>query len=347
MDVNRTTNAASITGDIRTTHADFQVDEIPDFEPSGEGEHVCLKIRKDGQNTEWTGKQLADIAGIVRRDVSYAGLKDRHAITTQWFSVWLPGQDAPKWSEHLPESIQVLEEVRHSRKVRIGTLKGNRFKLVMRNIKGDKDQLEKCIEAIKEQGVPNYFGVQRFGHDNANIDRATSWFEGLSKPKARKQKSMYLSAARSLIFNENLSLRVADATWNKAVDGEAFQLHGTKSVFSEPLTDILQQRVTEIDLHPTGPMWGEGDLITDGEIKAQELAVREKFAVLSAGLAKHGLKQERRSLRLMVGELEHTWLEDDVLQLTFTLPPGSYATSVLQELGEFKDVTELNRLARD
>jgi tRNA pseudouridine13 synthase len=347
MDVNRTANAASITGDIRTTHADFQVDEIPDFEPSGEGEHVCLKIRKDGQNTEWTGKQLADIAGIVRRDVSYAGLKDRHAITTQWFSVWLPGQDAPKWSEHLPESIQVLEEVRHSRKVRIGTLKGNRFKLVMRNIKGDKDQLEKCIEAIKEQGVPNYFGVQRFGHDNANIDRATSWFEGLSKPKARKQKSMYLSAARSLIFNENLSLRVADATWNKAVDGEAFQLHGTKSVFSEPLTDTLQQRVTEIDLHPTGPMWGEGDLITDGEIKAQELAVGEKFAVLSAGLAKHGLKQERRSLRLMVGELEHIWLEDDVLQLTFTLPPGSYATSVLQELGEFKDVTELNRLARD
>ncbi|RVU85910.1 tRNA pseudouridine(13) synthase TruD [Leucothrix sargassi] len=347
MDVNRTANAAFLTGDIRTTHADFQVDEIPDFEPSGEGEHVCLKILKDGQNTEWTGKQLADIAGIARRDVSYAGLKDRHAITTQWFSVWLPGKEAPKWSEHLPESIQVIEEVRHNRKVRIGTLKGNRFKLVIRNCQGDKAQLESCIAAIKADGVPNYFGVQRFGHGNANIERATSWFEGLTKPKARKQKSMYLSAARSLIFNENLSERVADATWNKAVEGEVFQLNGTNSCFYEALSDTLQQRVSEIDLHPTGPMWGEGELLSQDTVKTRELAIGEKFVVLSQGLEKHGLKQERRSLRLMVGELEHTWLEEDCLQLTFTLPPGSYATSVLQELGEFKDVTELNRQARD
>jgi tRNA pseudouridine13 synthase len=259
----------------------------------------------------------------------------------------LPGKEAPNWTEHLPESIKVLEEVRHNRKVRIGTLKGNRFKLVIRNCQGDKDQLEKCITAIKEQGVPNYFGVQRFGHGGANIDRATSWFEGLSKPKARKQKSMYLSAARSLIFNENLSQRVAAGTWNIAVDGDAFQLNGTKSCFSEPLTEVLQQRVNEIDLHPTSPMWGEGELITSGIVKEQELAVGEKFSVLSQGLEKHGLNQERRSMRLMVGDLVHHWLEDDCLQLTFTLPPGSYATSVLQELGEFKDVTELNRLARD
>lgn len=341
MVLQRTANAANLRGDIRTTHADFQVDEIPDFEPSGDGEHVCVKIRKDGQNTEWTGRQLADIAGIARRDVSYAGLKDRHAITTQWYSVWLPGKEAPDWQSQLPESIQIIEQVRHNRKLRIGTLKGNRFRLVIRNCEGDQSQLESCLAAIRQDGVPNYFGVQRFGHDQQNIVRATSWFEGHSKPKASKQRGMYLSAARSLIYNHCLSQRVAQGQWSSAVDGDVFKLDGTNSCFYEPLNDTLIQRVAELDLHPTGPLWGAGELMSQGEVAVLESSMTEVFPVLCAGLEKHGLKQERRALRVMVGELEHQWLSDDCLVLSFTLPPGSYATSVLQELGEFRDATEL------
>ena len=347
MKFNRTESACSLVGDIRTVNEDFQVDEIPDFEPSGEGEHACLKIRKSGQNTEWTGKQLADIAGIARRDVSYAGLKDRHAITTQWFSVWLPGKVSPNWSEQLPESIEVLEEVRHNRKVRIGTLKGNRFKIVIRECVGNKAALESTIQTIREHGVPNYFGTQRFGRDNHNIERANAWFSGEIKPKARHQKSMYLSAARSWLFNHCLSARVADNNWNDALDGDVFQLDGSNSCFYEPLTEVLQARVKAFDLHPTGPMWGQGELATQGDVSVTEASLLAQFQVLSAGLEKHGLKQDRRSLRLMVQGLSHQWLADDVLELTFSLKPGSYATSVLQELGSFTDVNELNKLVKD
>lgn len=347
MDFKRTDNACFLRGNIRSVNEDFQVDEIPDFEPSGEGEHACLKIRKSGQNTEWTGKQLADIAGIARRDVSYAGQKDRHAVTTQWFSVWLPGKESPDWSAHLPESIEVLEEVRHNRKVRIGTLKGNRFKIVIRECIGDKPALEKTVETIRQQGVPNYFGSQRFGRDNHNIQRATAWFSGEIKPKARHQKSMYLSAARSWLFNHNLSDRVAAQNWSHALDGDVFQLDGSNSCFYEPLSDALQQRVSAFDLHPTGPLWGEGDAASQGEIGIAEAKLASTFPVLSAGLEKHGLKQERRALRLMVPELDYKWLADDVLELSFSLKPGSYATSVLQELGDFIDVNELNKSVQD
>lgn len=340
MDFKRTDGASFLTGNIRTDNEDFQVDEIPDFIPSGEGEHACLKVRKTGQNTEWTGKQLADIAGVERRSVSYAGLKDRHAVTTQWFSVWLPGKATPDWAAHLPPSIEVLEETRHSRKVRIGTLKGNHFKIIIRDCQGDKAAVENCLANIRACGVPNYFGVQRFGRDNHNIQRATAWFSGQIKPKARHQKSMYLSAARSWLFNHYLSERVADKSWDVAINGDVYQLDGSNSCFHEPLNTELSERVAAHDLHPTGPLWGAGDSQSQGAVQGAESALATQFAVLSAGLEKHGLKQERRSLRLLVNDLSSNWLADDVLALQFSLKPGSYATSVLQELGCFNDVSE-------
>ena len=347
MSFSRTENASSLTGNIRSTNEDFQVDEIPDFEPSGEGEHVCLKVRKSGQNTEWTGKQLADIAGVARRDVSYAGLKDRHAVTTQWFSVWLPGKQPPDWSAHLPESIEILEAVRHNRKVRIGTLKGNRFEIVIRECVGDKAAVENTLAIIATQGVPNYFGSQRFGKDNHNIERATAWFSGSIKPKARHQKSMYLSAARSWLFNHCLSERVSSKQWNVGLDGDVFQLGGSNSCFYEPLDEVLQQRVSSFDLHPSGPLWGMGELASQHRVRAAESELSTQFPLLSAGLEKHGLKQERRSLRLMVNELNYDWLSTDVLELSFGLKPGSYATSVLQELGDFCDINELSKSRQD
>jgi len=343
MSFSRTETASALTGNIRTLNEDFQVDEIPDFEPSGEGEHVCLKVRKSGQNTQWTGKQLADIAGIARRDVSYAGLKDRHAVTTQWFSVWLPGKEPPDWSASLPESIEILHEVRHNRKVRIGTLQGNRFKIVIRECAGDKAALENTLEIIGRHGVPNYFGSQRFGRDNHNIERATAWFAGEIKPKARHQKGMYLSAARSWLFNHYLSERVGSNQWNVALDGDVFQLDGSNSCFYEPLDEALQQRVSMFDLHPSGSLWGGGELASQDGVRAAESALSSQFPILCAGLEKHGLKQERRSLRLMVNELNYQWLSTDVLELSFSLKPGSYATSVLQELGDFCDINELSK----
>lgn len=150
------------TGHIRQSPEDFRVTEIPLFEPTGEGEHAWLRVRKRGTNTTWVAKQLAQLAGIRERDVSYAGLKDRHAVTEQWFSVHLPGQADPDWSAINNDSMQVLEHARHSRKLRRGALKGNVFRIVIRALAGEpvfsREHLTKRLEQIATEGVPNYFG---------------------------------------------------------------------------------------------------------------------------------------------------------------------------------------------
>jgi len=330
-----------LSGIIRTYPYDFQVDEIPVFEPSGQGEHVFLHIKKTGENTEWVAGQLAKIAGVARRDVSYAGMKDRNAVTTQWFSVWMPGREAPNWQADLPDSIEVLDENRHDRKLKRGTLKGNRFKITIRNFVGVEKELKASVNRIVEQGVPNYFGKQRFGRISAdqeygyNVQSAEQWFKGEFKVKNRQKRSIYLSAARSWIFNHMLSERVKDSTWNQAVQGDVFMLEGTKSVFNDTVDDEIIRRVDQQEIHPTGVLWGKGELLSQGHIAELENRVAKQFAILCNGLEKHGLKQERRALRLRVSDLNYTLEGSDVVCLNFSLPVGTYATSLLAEIGEF------------
>ncbi len=335
-----------LSGVIRTSPADFQVDEIPVFEPSGQGEHVFLHIKKTGENTDWVAGQLAKIAGVTRRDVSYAGMKDRHAVTTQWFSVWMPGRDAPDWQAGLPDSVEILDENRHDRKLKRGTLKGNNFKLTIRNFVGDEEELKTSVERIVKQGVPNYFGEQRFGRVSAdqevgyNVLSAEQWFKGEFKVKNRQKRSIYLSAARSWIFNHLLSARVKEATWNQAIQGDVFMLEGTKSIFTDNVNNEIIKRVDQQELHPTGVLWGKGDLLSQESIAELEVSIANRFSCLCEGLEKHGLKQERRALRLSVSDMGYTIESSDVEQqkvvfLNFSLPVGTYATTVLSEIGDF------------
>ena len=153
----------------------------------------------------------------------------------------------------------------------------------------------------------------------------------------RDQRTMLLSAARSALFNRVLDARVADGSWNRALDGEVWMLDGSRSVFGpEPFDDALAARLAAFDIHPTGPLWGRGELRTTGAARAIETdALSEPVLVrLREGLEAAGLKQERRALRLRPDDLAWEWLGDDVLQLTFALPPGAYATTVLAELGD-------------
>jgi tRNA pseudouridine13 synthase len=332
---------SQLKGVIRTKLEDFQVDEIQQFTPSGKGEHVWLHIQKTGENTEWVGDQLAKIADVPRRDVSYAGMKDRHAVTTQWFSVQMPGREAPDWKAQLPESIILLGEQRHDRKLKRGTLKGNAFKLIIRDFCGDETELKESVEKIVQQGIPNYFGEQRFGRDGDNIRKARQWFKGECKVKSRPKRSIYLSAARSWIFNHVLSERVKDNSWNKAVQGDIFMLDGSKSCFDDVVDDEIIQRVENQEIHPTGALWGRGALGSKDTVEIIENEVANQLLILCEGLEKHGLKQERKSLRLSVKDLEYCLLksgadENSVVSLSFSLPAGAYATSVLSELGDFK-----------
>lgn len=356
----RVNKNSTLSGRIRKSAADFQVDEIQQFAPTGAGEHVWLHIKKTGENTDWVGGLLAKAAGVPRRDVSYAGLKDRNAITTQWFSVQMPGREAPNWQATLPETVEVLAEKRHDKKLRRGALLGNKFTLVLRDFIGDEAELAATIDRIKSQGVPNYFGMQRFGHNNFNIEKAEKWFAGEFKIKDRAKRSIYLSAARSWIYNHILCARIEADNWNKAVNGDVFMLNGSKSCFHEALTEELTQRVMMQDLHPTAALWGRGRLTSQGEIQILETGIAATFERLCEGLERNGLKQERRALRLSVENLSYRFLESDtnntsdgdeldnkcltnlaneeqtkVVQLCFSLPAGSYATSVLAEIGTF------------
>ncbi len=322
-----------LTATFRNAIEDFLVEELPAFAPAGQGEHLLLTIEKRGMNTVFVAKAIARWAGIPEMDVGYAGLKDRHAVTRQRFSVRLPKKVAPDVAKLNAEGLQVLSQQWHDRKLPRGALAGNRFEIVLRAVVGERPAIEARLVQIATGGIPNYFGEQRFGRDGDNVESARRMFAG--ERLRREQQSILLSAARSEIFNAVLAARIGDGRWNTALDGEVWMLDGTQSVFGpEAVSDELLARAGALDIHPTGPLWGRGELRSTGAVREIETATAAGFSDLCAGLEKAGLKQERRAQRVRVGDLQWRWLSDDALHLEFSLPPGAYATSVLAELGE-------------
>jgi len=322
-------------GVIRATAEDFQVDELLGFTPDGEGEHLLLQIRKRHTNTLWLARQLARVAGIPARDVGYAGLKDRHAVTTQWFSIHLAGRAEPDWSPLLSGQIELLSRQRHRRKLRTGALLGNRFHLWVRALQADPRQLLARLEQLRRRGLPNYFGEQRFGHDYANLQQAQALFERRLGRIERRQRGLYISAARSQLFNQVLGARIEQASWERPLTGDQMLVTGSRSQFPagqpEPL---LQRRCRGLEIHPSGPLWGRGRPLVSGEALALEEAALRPFGAWRDGLEHVGLQQQRRALRVLPGELSWDLSQAGSLGLEFTLPAGSYATVLLRELLE-------------
>lgn len=326
---------AVLSARIRATPEDFLVEELPGFEPSGSGEHLLLTIEKRGMNTVFAAKRLAQWARVPEMSVSYAGLKDRHAVTRQRFSVHLPKKVAPDITLLDSDELRVLEHTWHSRKLPRGALAGNRFVLVLRDVQGDREAIGQRLQAMAQRGVPNYFGEQRFGRGGDNVAQALAMFAG--RRVRREERTLLLSAARSELFNRVLAARVHAGNWDSALEGEVWSLAGSRSVFGpEPFTDELARRLAAFDIHPSGPLWGRGELRTRAaaaDIEMRSLADANALA-LRAGLESAGLEQERRALRLCPVDLRWEWLDDASLQLAFSLPPGAYATVVLAELGD-------------
>jgi len=319
------------TGKIKTIPDDFIVEEQLPFQPEGEGEHVFLQIEKCGENTEYVARLLARFAGVRQRDVSYAGLKERHARTTQWFSVWLPGKEAPGWGQVETENIKVLQSMRHARKLKRGVLSGNRFEIVIRDWQGDKAMLEQQLQQIKTNGIPNYFGLQRFGHQGQNVNKALTLFQG--KKMKREQRSIYLSAARSYLFNLLLDKRIRADNWNRALCGDVLVFDQSNSYFKtgQPDTSVLE-RINTGEVHPTGMMFGKGEQETKDQALEIEESIINANQSLTDGLIKFDLKSDRRPLRVLVRDLHWKFLSDLELRLCFSLPAGSYATSLLREV---------------
>lgn len=321
------------TGVIKAQPEDFQVLEELGFTPDGAGEHVLARVRKSGLNTVFVAEALAKFVGIPARSVSYAGLKDRHAVTEQWFCLHLPGKETPDFSAFTLEGCQVVQTTRHGRKLRIGTLKGNAFNLILRDV-SHRAAVEQRLQDIADGGVPNYFGSQRFGFNGNNIERALSWARGEIKVKERAKRSFYLSAARSALFNLIVSQRLARFGPVEVLAGDALQLSGRGSWFVAAEADFAdaRDRVARGELNLTAPLPGDGPLGSQEDALGFEQQCLAEQTDLLGLLTRERLEPARRALLLRPADLRWRWQDDATLSLSFTLPAGSFATSVVREL---------------
>lgn len=281
---------------FRTQIEDFQVMEKLGFDPGGSGEHLFLHIRKRDENTRWVALKLAEFFGVDENAVGYCGLKDRRAVAEQWFSVQLPGRT----DVQMPEisGCEIIAAARHSKKLKPGMHAGNQFVICLRGDEQCRAEIDSRLLTIAERGVPNYFGEQRFGRGGNNLVEVEKIVSSRQPRFKGRRGGLYLSAARSWLFNQVLSKHVESGDWLTIADG---------------------------------PLWGRGRSGAEAELVLREQELLEPWQSWCLALEHSGLRQERRSLVLRPDELDWSWHGGDVT-LSFCLPPGTFATALLREL---------------
>ncbi|AXS85062.1 tRNA pseudouridine(13) synthase TruD [Marinobacter sp. Arc7-DN-1] len=320
---------------LKVSPADFFVDEVLDLageltapEPTevrGRGEHLCLRLEKVGDNTEFVARELAHLTHCRSFDVGFCGLKDRHAVTRQWFSLYRPGREAEDADllQEVSSRWSVVSSFRDARKLRRGDHWGNRFVITLRNVSGDRQAIENALQRLATVGAPNYFGPQRFGRDGANLDRALHTDPSVLNRRSRSggkgrggkkragsegaKNVLYFSAARSWLFNEVLAARVQDGSWAEA--------------------------------SATGPLWGDGGTTATGPLEALERGIVSQTPGLADLFSVTRMKPERRPLAARPEDLVWHWQGDDCLELAFLLSPGQYATTILNDIFELEDMS--------
>lgn len=339
---------------LKSVPDDFIVEEVLGFEPSGEGEHLWLWVEKRGLNTDQVGLLLATALGVDRSAVSYSGLKDRHALTRQWYSVqwhgvgvwsagadWLsgpepvaPGGDAPVRE---PGRYRVLAQQRSARKLRRGAHEANRFVITLRQVEGERDVIDARLQQLKQEGVANYFGMQRFGHGGRNIGQGLALLADRRAGRKRRRdnrESIWLSSIRSALFNQVLAERVRQDNWSRCLPGDVLQLDGRGSFFQpDPADSEWLERLRTGELHPTGPLPGEGAAVISAQVAALEAEVLAPWQNICDDLAALRVPAQRRALRLRLADMAWQWQETaagGVLELSFSLSSGAFATSVLE-----------------
>lgn len=321
-------------GRLKARPEHFFVSETLGFTPAGHGEHFLVRIRKVGENTKYVANELAKACGVKSRDVSWAGLKDRHAVTEQWFSVHLPGQPDPDLSEFVAthEGVDaILETARHDKKLRPGDLTGNRFKLMVTEFDGD-ETIEARLADIRDKGVPNYFGSQRFGRNGNNVTSARDWGQDKFRVRDKSKRSFYLSAARSYLFNQVLSARIEKSLCHTPMMGDLL-INGQEETLLVEDIATAQTLLASKNWQITGPMTGDNALPTQGEAQAFEQAIVDTEPHLLAVIRGNRMRHERRALLLYPQDMR--WQhESDTLSVEFSLPAGCFATAVMREVIE-------------
>lgn len=328
-----TAEVAPVDGLIRRFPGDFGVDEVPAYAPSGEGTHLFVHFEKVGCTTHDAVRRLAAAMGVDPRSASWAGLKDRHAVTTQWASFEGATPEAALRAE--VADVRVLDATPHEHKLRTGHLRGNRFHIVVREVPPARvDDVRAVFETLVRRGVPAYYEAQRFGRDGGNVERARKWLvEGGRPPRDRSKRKWDVSVLQSFVFNRVLGDRIRDGLFDRAVPGDLMRKEDTGGLFVDDAIDEAQARMDRFEISPTGPMVGPRMRWPEGEARE-----REEAAVAAAGLTEEVVRGfgklgrgARRPLRMALGNpsIAET---DDGLALQFALPSGGYATAVLAEI---------------
>nr|WP_255652611.1 MULTISPECIES: tRNA pseudouridine(13) synthase TruD [Myxococcus] len=319
-------------GGFKLVPEDFEVEELPAYQPSGEGEHLYLWLEKRGRDTREVVRALSQVLGVSEDDVGVAGMKDRQAVTRQLISV--PARAEPKLGDFALEGVQVLWSRRHGNKLRTGHLKGNRFRLRLRGVR-DVGAARESFTRLSAGGVPNYFGEQRFGRagDNADLGRLLVLGQRLPKRPERFQRKLYLSAFQSRIFNRALADRVRAGTLSTALLGDVLRKEETGGLFVCEAPEVDGPRVAAFEVSPAGPLFGPKMTASAGEVAEVEARLLAGEGVTLDDFKRGGGETEggRRPYRVRLGSPELT-PEGEDLWLTFELPRGAYATEVLHEL---------------
>ena len=324
---------------------DFLVEERLGFEPSGVGEHCLVWVEKRDLDSNTVSTLLADALGIRRRSVSHCGLKDRHAITRQWFSIHMPGEESPQAEVLEAERLKVLRVTRNGRKLRRGTHVGNRFTIRLRGSDADPAEILERWRVICERGAPNFFGPQRFGRDGGNVEKARAMFAGEFAVRDRFLRGMLLSAARSYLFNTVIARRIEQGNWDLPLDGEVYGFASNRSlILPERHRGDEAGRFAEGSIEMTAPLWGSGDLQSVGDLQVLEQGCVDPYRELTSGLEDAGLRQERRVMRVRPTDPQIEVAENEAtgydILLSFGLPKGTYATTLMREL---VDLVEASR----
>lgn len=310
------------------------VEELPAYAPSGEGEHLFLWIEKRDRDTQDVASALASALALPVREVSYAGMKDRRAVTRQFFCV--PASAEAKISGLALEGARILSAARHANRLRTGHLRGNRFRIRVREV-GDPSAVRAAVERLAATGVPNAFGDQRFGIEDQNPALGKKLLKGERLPRApsRFLRKLFLSAYQASLFNRLLAARVAAGTLGKALAGDVLRKEDTGGLFlcEDPAVD--QPRVDRFEVSAAGPMFGPKMVPAGGEVARAEagLLAAEGLSLDDFRRGRGETEGTRRAYRIRFAP-DEVLAEGDTMTLGFTLPKGSYATVVLGEILE-------------
>jgi tRNA pseudouridine13 synthase len=323
---------------IRCSPEDFRVSEQLGFGLSGEGEHCFLYLQKRQLNSMELLQRLSALSGVAPRDIGLSGLKDRNAVTRQWFSIGMAGRAEPDWQLlEVGGDVQVLELGRHLRKLRRGVHRSNRFILVLRTLTGKRAALQQRLEKLREAGFPNYFGEQRFGRNGSTFEQARHWMRG-ARRITRDKRSLYFSALRAYVFNRLLAARVASGDWNAIMPGDRCLLQGTRSFFTcEQVNDDIRARAVRGDIHPGLPLWGRGQIGAGIAFSGPQLETLAECREICDFLEKSGLELAWRSARMLPDDFCWQFCDDETLRLEFSLGAGGYATALLAEFVQYQE----------